>query len=97
MNAFINELFQLLTGYGELMLAEFKYGFEPKESFASYFGDQAVPRKCVTPHPFAQVINSFPIRAFYHLKKDVFPWAYWNYMLKGQWYGPSGPIRPGYD
>jgi len=70
----------LLTGYGELMLAEFKYGLEPKESFASYLGDQAVPRK-----------------AFYHLKKDVFPWTYWNYMLKGQWYGPSGPIRPGYD
>jgi len=27
----------LLTGYGELMLAEFKYGLEPKESFAKYF------------------------------------------------------------
>jgi len=70
----------LLTGYGELMLAEFKYGLEPKESFASYLGDQAIPRK-----------------AFYYLKKDIFPWAYWNYMVKGQWYGPSGPIRPSYD
>ncbi|KAF9480128.1 FAD/NAD(P)-binding domain-containing protein [Pholiota conissans] len=30
----------LLTGYGELMLAEFKYGLEPKESFA-YIFDQA--------------------------------------------------------
>jgi sulfide:quinone oxidoreductase len=28
---------QLLTGYGELMLAEFKYGLEPKETFAKYF------------------------------------------------------------
>jgi sulfide:quinone oxidoreductase len=27
----------LLTGYGELMLAEFKYGLEPKESFANLF------------------------------------------------------------
>jgi len=35
----------LLTGYGQLMLAEFIYGLEPKESFADYFGDQAVPRK----------------------------------------------------
>ena len=38
---------QLLTGYGELMLAEFKYGLEPKESFASYLGDQTVRRKFV--------------------------------------------------
>ncbi|KAF8636578.1 hypothetical protein AX17_003389 [Amanita inopinata Kibby_2008] len=27
----------LLTGYGELMLAEFKYGLIPKESFGSFF------------------------------------------------------------
>ncbi|KAG6911497.1 hypothetical protein DXG01_014571 [Tephrocybe rancida] len=27
----------LLTGYGELMLAEFKYGLEPKESFSNLF------------------------------------------------------------
>ena len=33
-----------MTGYGQLMLAEFKYGLEPKESFASFLGDQAVPR-----------------------------------------------------
>ncbi|KAG6820594.1 hypothetical protein H0H93_014510 [Arthromyces matolae] len=31
---------KLLTGYGELMLAEFKYGLEPKETFSSFF-DQA--------------------------------------------------------
>ncbi|KIM65215.1 hypothetical protein SCLCIDRAFT_113199 [Scleroderma citrinum Foug A] len=35
----------LLTGYGELMLAEFKYGLEPKESFARYLGDQTARRK----------------------------------------------------
>ncbi|KAG6854313.1 hypothetical protein C0991_008208 [Blastosporella zonata] len=28
---------KLLTGYGELMLAEFKYGLEPKESFSDFF------------------------------------------------------------
>lgn len=28
---------QLLTGYGELMLAEFKYGLVPEESFSRYF------------------------------------------------------------
>ncbi|EGN93221.1 hypothetical protein SERLA73DRAFT_115948 [Serpula lacrymans var. lacrymans S7.3] len=67
----------LLTGYGELMLTEFKYGFEPKESFANYMGDQKTPR-----------------RVYYHLKKDLFPWAYWNFMVHGKWFGPSGPIRP---
>ncbi|KAI0928755.1 hypothetical protein AcW1_005907 [Taiwanofungus camphoratus] len=67
----------LLTGYGQLMLAEFKYGLEPKESFADYLGDQSTPR-----------------RAFYHLKKDFFPWVYWNHMLQGRWFGASGVVRP---
>ncbi|KAH9901311.1 FAD/NAD-P-binding domain-containing protein [Cubamyces lactineus] len=34
----------LLTGYGQLMLAEFKYGLEPKESFSNVLGDQVTPR-----------------------------------------------------
>ncbi|KAI0670455.1 FAD/NAD-P-binding domain-containing protein [Trametes maxima] len=67
----------LLTGYGQLLLAEFKYGLEPKESFASYLGDQSVPRA-----------------AYYYLKKDFFPWVYWNYMVKGTWFGSKGFIRP---
>ncbi|EMD38532.1 hypothetical protein CERSUDRAFT_113712 [Gelatoporia subvermispora B] len=69
----------LLTGYGQLMLAEFKYGLEPKETFAGYFGDQAIPRKL-----------------YYHLKKDVFPWAYWEYMLQGNWFGSKGFFKPSY-
>ncbi|KAF9653090.1 FAD/NAD-P-binding domain-containing protein [Thelephora ganbajun] len=69
----------LLTGHGELMLAEFKYGLEPKETFAKYLGDQAKPR-----------------REYYYLKKNVFPFVYWNYMLRGQWFGPKGVIRPDY-
>ncbi|CAL1704836.1 unnamed protein product [Somion occarium] len=67
----------LLTGYGQLMLAEFKYGGEPKETFAPYFGDQAIPR-----------------RLYYHLKKDLFPWSYWNLMLGGNWFGSKGLFRP---
>ncbi|CAK7199474.1 hypothetical protein SEUCBS139899_002154 [Sporothrix eucalyptigena] len=67
----------LLTEYGKVMLAEFKYGGEPKETFGDWLGiDQAVPR-----------------RAFYHLKKDFFPWVYYNYMTKGTWGGPQGWIR----
>lgn len=69
----------LLTGYGELLLAEFKYGLVPAESFANSIGDQATPR-----------------RVFYHLKKDVFPWVYFNYYVKGKWFGPSGLVRPKY-
>ncbi|KAI0030750.1 FAD/NAD-P-binding domain-containing protein [Vararia minispora EC-137] len=66
----------LLTGYGQLMLAEFQYNAVPDESFANIFGDQAKPR-----------------RAFYHLKKDFFPWIYFNYHVNGQWFGRHG-IRP---
>ncbi|KAH9484298.1 Sulfide:quinone oxidoreductase, mitochondrial [Psilocybe cubensis] len=66
----------LLTGYGELMLAEFKYGLETKESFSDFF-DQKKSN-----------------RFFYHLKKDVFPYAYWNYMVKGTWFGSKGLSKP---
>ncbi|KAF9030751.1 hypothetical protein BJ165DRAFT_1519385 [Panaeolus papilionaceus] len=66
----------LLTGYGELMLAEFKYGLEPKETFGDVF-DQSKSNKF-----------------FYHLKKDLFPYAYWNYMINGEWFGSKGLFRP---
>ncbi|SNX82585.1 related to sulfide:quinone oxidoreductase, mitochondrial precursor [Melanopsichium pennsylvanicum] len=74
----------LLTEYGKVMLAEFKYGGQPKETFGNLFGiDQSEPRK-----------------AFYHLKKDFFPWVYYNSYVKGTWSGPKGfsfsaaPISP---
>jgi hypothetical protein len=35
----------LLTGHGELMLAEFKYGGVPKETFAGILGSQDKPRR----------------------------------------------------
>ncbi|RMZ69289.1 sulfide quinone reductase [Pyrenophora seminiperda CCB06] len=66
----------LLTGDKEVLLAEFKYGGVPKETFGEWFGiDQAVPR-----------------RAFYHLKKDFFPWVYDRWHVKGRWGGPTGWI-----
>jgi hypothetical protein len=37
-------LAKLLTGYNQLMLAEFKYGLEPKESFGD-FTDQTKPNR----------------------------------------------------
>jgi sulfide:quinone oxidoreductase len=64
----------LLTEYGKVLLAEFKYGGVPKETFGNWFGvDQATPR-----------------RSFYYLKKDFFPWVYYNSMVKGEWAGPKG-------
>ena len=47
------------------MLAEFKYGLIPDETFADVLGDQAKPRKL-----------------FYYLKKDFFPFVYWNYLVR---------------
>ncbi|KAH8700973.1 Sulfide:quinone oxidoreductase/flavo-binding protein [Talaromyces proteolyticus] len=66
----------LLTEYGKVLLAEFKYGGEPKETFNKIGIDQATPQ-----------------RAFYHLKKDFFPWVYYNSMVKGTWGGPKGWIQ----
>ena len=31
-----------------------------------------------------------PRRAFYHLKKDFFPWVYYKSMVKGTWAGRNG-------
>ncbi|PVH97615.1 sulfide-quinone oxidoreductase-like protein [Periconia macrospinosa] len=67
----------LLTGEDKVLLAEFKYGGVPKETFNRLFGiDQGVPRK-----------------AFFRLKKDFFPWVYGKYHVKGHWGGPNGFIR----
>ncbi|KAG5998082.1 hypothetical protein E4U43_002501 [Claviceps pusilla] len=67
----------LLTEYGKVLLAEFKYGGEPKETFDNWLGiDQIEPR-----------------RAFYHLKKDFFPWVYYTSLVKGTWGGPRGWIN----
>ncbi|KAL2840524.1 hypothetical protein BJY01DRAFT_236729 [Aspergillus pseudoustus] len=64
----------LLTEYGKVLLAEFKYGGVPKETFGKWFGiDQVIPRK-----------------EFYHLKKTFFPWIYYQAMVKGTWGGPKG-------
>ncbi|KAG6034968.1 hypothetical protein E4U41_006284 [Claviceps citrina] len=67
----------LLTEYGKVLLAEFKYGGEPKETFGNWLGiDQIEPR-----------------RAFYHLKKDFFPWVYYASFVRGTWGGPRGWIN----
>ena len=37
--------------------------------------------------------RSVPQRVFFHLKKEFFPWVYFNAMVKGLWGGPKGLIR----
>lgn len=63
----------LITEYGKVLLAEFKYGGVPKETFANFGLDQGKPQT-----------------AFYYLKKDFFPWVYYNNFVKGTWAGPKG-------
>ncbi|GAA5959895.1 hypothetical protein JCM21900_005997 [Sporobolomyces salmonicolor] len=67
----------LLTGHNELMLAEFKYGGVPKETFAPYLGSQDKPNAL-----------------YYYLKKDFFPFVYWNSFVKGTWFGTNAWVRP---
>lgn len=67
----------LTTEYGKVLLAEFKYAGVPKETFGQLFG----------------IDQATPRRAFYHLKKDFFPWVYQNHMVKGTWGGPKGFLK----
>ncbi|CAK3970495.1 sulfide,quinone oxidoreductase flavo-binding [Lecanosticta acicola] len=67
----------LLTEYGKVMLCEFKYGGQPQETFGNLLG----------------IDQSQPRRAFYYLKKDFFPWVYYNSYVKGTWGGPKGWLR----
>jgi len=34
------------------------------------------------------------VSVFYQLQTGFFPWAYWNLMLTGRWYGPRGVFEP---
>ncbi|PWN24979.1 FAD/NAD(P)-binding domain-containing protein [Jaminaea rosea] len=62
------------TEYGKLVLCEFAYNGVPKESFGPTLG----------------IDQAQPSRAFYYLKRDFFPWVYFNAMVKGTWAGPNG-------
>lgn len=61
----------------------------------------------------ASIDDALLQRFFYFLKKDFFPYVYWNrmvshfsvptsflltlYQLSGGWFGPIGHTRPRYD
>jgi sulfide:quinone oxidoreductase len=67
----------LVTQYGKVLLTEFKYGGVPDETFGKWFG----------------INQAVPRRAFYHMKKEFFPWVYYASMVKGTWAGPKGWSR----
>lgn len=69
----------IITRKGGLILAEFKYGGELKETFPSFLLDQGKEQMIL-----------------YYLKKVIFPWAYWNLMLIGRWYGPRTVFEPAF-
>ncbi|KAK2067299.1 hypothetical protein P8C59_001053 [Phyllachora maydis] len=68
---------------GQAAHGRFKYGDEPKETFA--------------PYPLVGGDQARPSRLYYHLKKDVFPFVYWNSFVKGTWYGPRTVFKPRYE
>jgi len=84
----------LLTGYGQLMLAEFVYGLKPKETFSA-FGDQAVPGRAF--YYLKKVL--FKVSCWVRIAdvlplQDFFPWVYYNRMVEGTWFGSSGFSEP---
>jgi hypothetical protein len=54
-----------------------KYGGVPKETFGELLG----------------IDQGVPRKAFYHLKKEFFPWVYANFHVNGTWGGPKGFVR----
>lgn len=62
----------LLTGHGELMLCEFKYGGVPKETFADVLGGQEIPNRFFY-HLKKDLFVSFnlPLRLFFWSEMDL--------------------------
>lgn len=62
----------LLTGHGELMLCEFKYGGVPKETFASVLGGQEVPNRLFY-HLKKDIFVSFFLLVSFFFRSFFFP------------------------
>mmetsp|Transcript_22473 Transcript_22473/g.57029 ORF Transcript_22473/g.57029 Transcript_22473/m.57029 type:complete len:446 (+) Transcript_22473:62-1399(+) len=70
----------IVTRRGGLILAEFKYGGALAETFNF-------------PPFFDQGKEWMP---FYYMKTILFPWAYWNAMPQGRWYGTRTIFEPSF-
>lgn len=76
----------LIIGKGKVILAEFGYDGKIMETFCRDNGK--FPYNLVGSHGDQQM------KLFYFLKETVFPMAYWDMYLKGNWFGPCGPFKP---
>lgn len=65
--------------------------FSADSSRSAEFKYGGIPDETFAKYGFDQ---AKPNRLFYHLKKDVFPRAYFDLMMKGQWYGRTGLFAP---
>lgn len=65
----------LLTGHGELMLCEFKYGGVPKETFASVLGGQEVPNRLFYHLKKDIFVSCFPPVSFFFFVFCLFPFV----------------------
>lgn len=78
----------LIVGKNHVILAEFGYGGKIMETFNPETGK--FPYTLIgTEGPFSKVF-------FYWMKKDMFPFVYWNLWTKGMWFGNSGPFKPNF-
>lgn len=76
----------LLIGRNRVILAEFGYDGKIMESFCNQSGK--FPYCLIGAHGYAQEY------LFGWMKKELFPFVYWNMMPRGLWYGRNGPFEP---
>jgi sulfide:quinone oxidoreductase len=76
----------LIIGKNHVILAEFGYGGKIMETFSRETGK--------FPYSLIGQEGAVQQRLFYWMKKDMFPYVYWNLWTKGKWFGNSGPFKP---
>jgi NADPH-dependent 2,4-dienoyl-CoA reductase/sulfur reductase-like enzyme len=76
----------LIMGKNHVILAEFGYGGKIMETFSRETGK--------FPYSLIGQEGAVQQRLFYWMKKDMFPYVYWNLWTKGKWFGNSGPFKP---
>eukprot|EP00557_Chaetoceros_sp_GSL56_P007520 CAMPEP_0176497528 /NCGR_PEP_ID=MMETSP0200_2-20121128/11770_1 /TAXON_ID=947934 /ORGANISM="Chaetoceros sp., Strain GSL56" /LENGTH=461 /DNA_ID=CAMNT_0017895543 /DNA_START=93 /DNA_END=1475 /DNA_ORIENTATION=- len=76
----------LIIARNKVMLAEFTYGGNLAETFASETG--------MFPFKYFGTDGEIQYRFFYLLKEQLFPFVYWNLWPRSLWYGTYGPLKP---
>lgn len=72
----------VVLGADRVLLTEFKYGLVPDESFT----------------PLSSFLDQAKPSLFYFwVKKYLFPYVYWNLLVKGKWFGPRLVFKPTFE